>query len=132
VIPPAHLPCNRDEDDDLTSTYSDEDDSESIMTAQQQFRRGILVPLQPTLKAQLGAIAREYSLPSTGGMMLYLASSPTSPAVSGSGSPSTATQGLGPRITDHVWSLLWHRVLRSEREDSARSLLGTGSVLGSL
>lgn len=31
-----------------------------------------MIPLYPTLSLQLSAIAREYGLPSTGGMVLYL------------------------------------------------------------
>jgi hypothetical protein len=44
------------------------------------------------------AIAREYALPSTGGMVLYL-----------------LTDGPGPRITDEAWKMLWQRVLRADR-----------------
>jgi len=47
------------------------------------------------------AIAREYALPSTGGMVLYL-----------------LTDGPGPRITDEAWKMLWQRVLRADRESA--------------
>ena len=56
-------------------------------------RRGTLLPLYPTLGGQLYAIAREYGLPSVGGLSLYLVDD-------GSGTG-------GPRIGDATWSALW-------------------------
>ena len=55
--------------------------------------------VHPTLQSQMVAIAREYALPSTGGMILYL-----------------IADGPGPRITDEAWKMLWSRVRRADRE----------------
>ncbi|KAF8743223.1 hypothetical protein RHS02_02970, partial [Rhizoctonia solani] len=60
---------------------------------------GLLVPLFPTLFAQLTAIAKEFSLPSTTGLCLYL-HLPDAPET--------------PRITDDVWPLLWARHLHTD------------------
>ncbi|CAE6455445.1 unnamed protein product [Rhizoctonia solani] len=60
---------------------------------------GLLVPLFPTLFAQLAAIAKEFSLPSTTGLCLYLHLTDA---------PET------PRITDDVWPLLWSRHLHTD------------------
>ncbi|TFY53012.1 hypothetical protein EVJ58_g9687, partial [Rhodofomes roseus] len=56
--------------------------------------QGILMPLFPTMGGQLGAIAREFSFPSTAGLCLYL---------------HTNHNGISlyPRITDESWQLLW-------------------------
>lgn len=94
VIPPVHLPSNSPEDDDDPAYRA-------------QFLRGTLVPVHPTLQSQLVAIAREYALPNTGGMLLYL-----------------ITDGPGPRITDEAWKMLWYRVLRTDRESA-----GAGTAL---
>ncbi|PWN54050.1 hypothetical protein IE53DRAFT_49705 [Violaceomyces palustris] len=59
----------------------------------EHFRRGTLLPLYPTLGGQLYAIAREYGLPSVGGLSVYLVDD-------GEGN-------LGPRIGDSAWSALW-------------------------
>lgn len=56
-------------------------------------RRGILLPLYPTLGGQLYALAREYGLPSIGGISLYLLED-------GQG-------GGGPRVGDATWAALW-------------------------
>ncbi|KAG9104475.1 hypothetical protein FRC06_002131 [Ceratobasidium sp. 370] len=66
---------------------------------------GLLIPLFPTLFAQLTAIAKEFSLPSTTGLCLYL-HLPDAPAT--------------PRITDDAWPLLWSRHLHTD--DSALPL----------
>ncbi|CAE6408914.1 unnamed protein product [Rhizoctonia solani] len=60
---------------------------------------GLLVPLFPTLFAQLTAIAKEFNLPSTTGLCLYLHLQDA---------PET------PRITDDVWPLLWSRHLHTD------------------
>ena len=102
VVPPIFLPS--DEDDD----GSDPDGASTVSASsyRSQFRRGTLIPLYPTLSSQLGAIAREYNLPSTGGLVLYLVQS--------------SQDGVqdGPRITEEVWKLLWHKALQAERQDS--------------
>ncbi|CAE6413160.1 unnamed protein product [Rhizoctonia solani] len=60
---------------------------------------GLLIPLFPSLFAQLTAIAKEFSLPSTTGLCLYL-HLPDAPET--------------PRITDDVWPLLWSRHLHTD------------------
>ena len=65
-------------------------------------RRGTLLPLYPTLGGQLYAIAREYGLPSVGGISLYLMDD-------GSGND-------GPRIGDSTWAALWSGFFEEERD----------------
>ncbi|KAK0569615.1 hypothetical protein OC861_000795 [Tilletia horrida] len=68
-------------------------------------RRGTLVPLYPTLSGQLYAIARELSLPSVGGIALYLQDD-------GEGNP-------GPKVGDRSWSGLWKRHFDEEEAERA-------------
>ncbi|WFD25428.1 hypothetical protein MNAN1_000390 [Malassezia nana] len=68
-------------------------------------RRGTLLPLYPTLGGQLYAIAREYGLPSVGGISLYLVDD-------GSGNE-------GPRIGDSTWAALWSGFFEDEEHESA-------------
>lgn len=72
-----------------------------------QFRRGVLVPLYSTLQSQLSAIAREYALPSTVGMVLYLVTTMN----------ATHEEEPGPRISDDIWKHIWTRVLRVEKDE---------------
>ncbi|GJJ09940.1 hypothetical protein Clacol_004164 [Clathrus columnatus] len=104
IVPPPFLPSDDDDDPTLSSSPHGAS-SVSINSYRSQFRRGTLIPLYPTLRSQLGAIAREYSLPSTGGLVLYLS--------------QVAPDGTndGPRISDEVWKLLWYRALMSERQE---------------
>lgn len=69
-----------------------------------QFRRGVLVPVYSTLQSQLSAIAREYALPSTVGMVLYLVT-------------TLNEEEPGPRISDDIWRHIWTRVLRVEKDE---------------
>lgn len=81
-----------------------------------QFRRGILVPVHPTLQSQLWAIAREYALPSTAGLVLYLVDAnqrrelPSGPDVDDDIEP-------GPRLSEDIWKHIWTRVLKAEQRD---------------
>lgn len=68
-------------------------------------RRGTLLPLYPTLGGQLYAIAREYGLPSVGGISLYLVDD-------GNGNE-------GPRIGDSTWAALWSGFFEEEERESA-------------
>ncbi|KAG7452165.1 uncharacterized protein BT62DRAFT_1071336 [Guyanagaster necrorhizus] len=63
------------------------------------FRRGTLLPVHPTLQLQLAAIAREYALPSTAGVILYLFND---------------NEDAGPRISDDIWKHLWSRIWKAE------------------
>ncbi|THH33165.1 hypothetical protein EUX98_g1026 [Antrodiella citrinella] len=71
-----------------------------------------MVPVYPTLHSQLGAIAREYALPSTMGMVLYLVTSVNTPA---------ADDEPGPRISEDIWKHIWSRVLRTEKDELTSS-----------
>ena len=101
VLPPMCLmPADEDEDEEVQSPYS-----RSAPGYHGQFSRGVMVPLHPTLASQAGAIAREYGLPSSGGIVLYL--------VSGG--------EAGPRISDEAWKTLWHKSLRHDRDNKSLS-----------
>ncbi|KIY46297.1 hypothetical protein FISHEDRAFT_60427 [Fistulina hepatica ATCC 64428] len=72
-----------------------------------QFQRGILVPVYSTFQAQLAAIAKEYALPSSSGLVLYLASDGLSPHEEGE---------PGPRLSEETWRHIWTRVIQAEDE----------------
>ncbi|KAH9467125.1 hypothetical protein Pst134EB_002153 [Puccinia striiformis f. sp. tritici] len=75
------------------------------------FSRGILIPLYPTLAAQLTAIAREYGLPSTGGMLVYMIDA--SPNVG-----ELAKQMIGgPKISEAAWHILWSGIFEEEEAE---------------
>jgi hypothetical protein len=59
---------------------------------------GLLMPLFPSVYAQLTAIAKEWAFPSTVGLCLYM-------HITENGMAFT------PRILDDTWQLLWHHVL---------------------
>lgn len=100
VIPPSYLPHDTDASDasDLTPPPP------GASGYHTQFRRGTLVALQSTLHAQLVVIAREYALPSTAGMVLYLVGDSSQP---------------GPRLSEDMWRYIWSRVLNAERDEAA-------------
>ncbi|KAH7930479.1 hypothetical protein BV22DRAFT_1055080 [Leucogyrophana mollusca] len=119
VIPPIHLPHDSDTSDssELTPPPSNASGYHT------QFRRGTLVAVQPSLQAQLGAIAKEYALPSTLGLILYLVSAP-SQSRQPSPMPFQSTNDAvpdepGPRLSEDIWKHIWTRVLRAEREEAA-------------
>ncbi|PBK76868.1 hypothetical protein ARMSODRAFT_1012080 [Armillaria solidipes] len=91
VVPPLNLPHLN------TSLSSPPPPSASGYHT--HFRRGTLLPVHPTLQLQLTAIAREYALPSTAGVILYLVNDDEDP---------------GPRISDDIWKHLWSRVWKAE------------------
>jgi len=105
VVPPSHLPHDSD------SSTLPPPNAPGYHT---QFRRGTLVPVHPSLQGQLGAIAKEYALPSSVGLVLYLVTStPQSPGTQAAdhmGEP-------GPRLSEDIWKHLWTRVLRTEQRD---------------
>ncbi|KAI6048004.1 hypothetical protein EDC04DRAFT_2620939 [Pisolithus marmoratus] len=111
VIPPAYLPHDSDVGDS-SDLVPPPPGASGYHT---QFRRGILVSLQSTLQAQLILIAREYALPSTFGIVLYLVCSPPQDRQNGAadiGEP-------GPRLSEDMWKHIWARVLRAEREEAS-------------
>ncbi|KAF8529012.1 hypothetical protein BU17DRAFT_8332, partial [Hysterangium stoloniferum] len=59
-----------------------------------RFSNGILMPLFPTLYNQVMAIAREFNMPSTTGLCIYLQIQENSAM-------------LTPRISDETWQILW-------------------------
>ncbi|KAF9029990.1 hypothetical protein BDZ89DRAFT_1064958 [Hymenopellis radicata] len=73
------------------------------------FRRGTLLPVHATLQLQLAAIAREYALPSTSGLTLYL----------------VQDDDPGPRISEDIWRHLWARVWKVEFAPEAPQKLPT-------
>ncbi|SDA02263.1 BZ3500_MvSof-1268-A1-R1_Chr7-3g09598 [Microbotryum saponariae] len=119
VIPPDHIP--HDPPHPRTSQHC------SGYGPPQHFKRGTLVPLYPTLSSQLAAIAREYGLPSTGGIVIYLLS--TIDPFSVTATPLPGSAGLagadGPRIGEEAWSLLWSRLFE---EDGAGLSTGPGDT----
>ncbi|KAI8981156.1 hypothetical protein BD414DRAFT_91528 [Trametes punicea] len=131
VIPPAHLPHGSDNLHD-NGVLLPPPPSASGYHA--QFRRGILVPVYPTLQSQLAAIAKEYALPSTVGLVLYLINS--SPAAEASMRLGRMTDDHGdtpgPRLSEDIWRHIWVRVLKAERDEPPPSAvrskgLGFGS-----
>ncbi|KDQ14008.1 hypothetical protein BOTBODRAFT_33119 [Botryobasidium botryosum FD-172 SS1] len=102
VVPPAHLPSDAPNAPASASGYHT------------QFRRGTLIPLYSSLQGQLGAIAREYGLPSTGGMVVYL--------LDMKDGDEGVEDFIGPRISSEAWHMLWNRVINMDREETARVL----------
>ncbi|KAF5385269.1 hypothetical protein D9615_001154 [Tricholomella constricta] len=115
VIPPLHLPHENDNDTDMTPPPSNASGYHT------QFHRGTLVPMHSSLQSQLGAIAKEYALPSTAGLILYLVSSAKSPQARsptpGIGLQEHEMDEPGPRLSEDIWKHLWTRVLKTEQRD---------------
>lgn len=88
VVPPKHFP------------HESRKDPEAFAA----FRRGSLVPLHATLQAQIAAIAREFQLPTTCGIVLYLVNEQEH------GVSTRSALGKGPRISEEVWNWLWTKV----------------------
>ncbi|KAF9786929.1 hypothetical protein BJ322DRAFT_1121556, partial [Thelephora terrestris] len=88
-----------------------------------QYERGTLVPLHHSLQGQLTAIAKEYALPSTIGLILYLVSStPGLNSVNPTPNRDATLQeweneSQGPRISEVIWRHIWVRVLKVEGGD---------------
>ncbi|KAG9313986.1 hypothetical protein JVU11DRAFT_4762 [Chiua virens] len=132
IIPPMHI--NHEADSDSSELVPPPYTASGYHT---QFRRGTLVALQSTLQAQLVVIAREYALPSTMGIVLYLVSA--SPQNGDNSpmhypSPTFCDAGggePGPRLSEEIWKHIWSRVLRAERDEViALSRSGTPNPLG--
>jgi len=113
VVPPIHIPheSNSSEGSQLTPPPP------AASGYHTQFKRGTLVPLLPTLHSQLWAIAKEYALPSTAGMVLYLVSS--APSLNPE-TTLTVPDEPGPRLSEDIWKHLWTRVTRFENETYSR------------
>jgi hypothetical protein len=134
VIPPLHLPHETDATDEYDYTPL----PHTASGYHTHFRRGTLVPVHSTLQSQLASIAKEYALPSTAGLVLYLVSSDPAPTSSENGTPVEYKQEEpGPRISEEIWRHIWTRVIKAERDDApARSVspltLGAGALGRSL
>jgi len=83
-----------------------------------RWRRGRLIPLQPTMGSMLLSIAREFGLPSTRGLGLYL-------VVAGSSSSSSSStvstdECAGPLISSGTWTTIFpqHTQASSSRSGS--------------
>lgn len=129
VVPPKDLAQAADE-----SEYTPLPSSASGYHS--QYERGTLVPLHQSLQGQLIAIAKEYALPSTIGLVLYLVSSTPGPNALNPTPTRDATlqewesEGPGPRISETIWRHIWIRVLKVGGEDlmSLSSRVGTPDV----
>ncbi|KAG9120256.1 hypothetical protein FRC07_004325, partial [Ceratobasidium sp. 392] len=103
-----------------------------------QFRRGTLIPLHASLSGQLSAVAKEYGLPSTNGMFVYLLSADFEPPETEDDEEYAALarrddRSMGPRIGEEAWKMLWASLLRADREEFMRSYNPNdgGSAMGS-
>ncbi|KAG8700360.1 hypothetical protein FRC08_004750, partial [Ceratobasidium sp. 394] len=105
-----------------------------------QFRRGTLVPLHASLSGQLSAVAKEYGLPSTNGIFVYLLSTDFEPPETEDDDEYAVQaqrddRSMGPRIGEEAWKMLWAALLRADREEFMRSYNpgdgGNGSAMGS-
>jgi hypothetical protein len=125
VVPPLHIPHESGASESFQLTPS----PSSASGYHSQFQRGTLVPLLPTLQGQLWAIAKEYALPSTAGMFLYLVSSAPSPSPdTASGTTSTTPDEPGPRLSEDIWKHLWTRVTKFETESYSRVITPNPTV----
>ncbi|CAE6469524.1 unnamed protein product [Rhizoctonia solani] len=89
-----------------------------------QFRRGTLVALHASLPGQLSAIAKEYGLPSTSGMCVYLLGADYEPPEEEDEDvpPQRGDErALGPRIGEEPWKMLWAALLKADRDEMMRS-----------
>lgn len=98
-----------------------------------QFRRGTLVALHASLPGQLNAIAKEYGLPSTSGMCVYLLSADYEPPEDDDDYPPQRDErSLGPRISEEAWKMLWSALLKADRDELLRTFNpNEGSVTSS-
>ncbi|KAF5369924.1 hypothetical protein D9758_001014 [Tetrapyrgos nigripes] len=78
---------------------------------QHRLGQGMLMPLFPTMYAQLSAIAREFNFPSTTGLCLYL-------HVTDNGVTST------PRISDDSWQLIWNHIFEASSPSTKIPVVG--------
>lgn len=100
----------------LLNLPSADNSSQDVKDRQKRWKRGKLLPLQPTIGSMLLSIAREYNLPSTSGIGLYLVHAPgTGIGSSNSSAASSSSFGgeeaVGPQITSQTWSSLFSTYL---------------------
>ncbi|RSH93524.1 hypothetical protein EHS25_007882 [Saitozyma podzolica] len=102
VVPPLSL---------LNLSASTAEDAEK---RSKRWRRGRLIPLQPTLGGMLLAIAREFGLPSTQGIDVYLAQTETPRSISSASSSASfgsVEEASGPLISAQTWTTLFSTYL---------------------
>lgn len=98
-----------------------------------RWRRGRLIPLQPTIGSMLLAIAREYGLPSTKGINLYVVhQSPQHQARSSGSSSSDFSDEPGPRISSSTWTSLFASQVASASASRTSTPTGSPHRLGTL
>ena len=68
-----------------------------------QFRRGVLMPLHSSLSYQKLLIAKEFHLPSTGGLEIFLINNDNYNDVN-----ENEDDEPGPKVNDHCWKFLWN------------------------
>lgn len=131
VFPPLSFPYDPDcpDDNDLPPPPS------TASGYHTQFRRGILVPVHSSFQSQLSAIAKEYALPSTAGLVLYLVTTSPSQRPSRLSPTNTISDEVveepGPRLSEDIWKHLWARVIQVEqREDNPPSRSVTPGLVG--
>ncbi|KAK8849487.1 hypothetical protein IAR55_004821 [Kwoniella newhampshirensis] len=108
---------------------SSSSDLEQSHQRERKWRRGRLLPLQPTLGSMLVCIAREYGLPSTVGLAVYLVLPSTTANGTNGGSTSASSamsdyssedgEPSGPRISSSAWSTLFSSHLMPNNNKAA-------------
>ncbi|KAF4573330.1 hypothetical protein EYR36_007841 [Pleurotus pulmonarius] len=124
VIPPLHLIHDFDISDETNQPPA------TASGYHTQFQRGTLVPVYPNLQLQLGAIAKEYALPSTMGLILYLVNTNVPQNSNGPVGLEDPGDELGPRLSEDIWKHLWVRVLKAEQRDELVPLSASPNPLG--
>ncbi|KXN88902.1 hypothetical protein AN958_06772 [Leucoagaricus sp. SymC.cos] len=120
VIPPLSFPY--DPEDELLPSPP------TASGYHTQFRRGVLIPVYSSFQTQLSAIAKEYALPSTVGLILYLINNSSHPSGLLPKSNQTVEEP-GPRLSDDVWRHIWGRIIQVEHRDDILSSQDTPGLL---
>ena len=100
-----------------------------------RWRRGRLIPLQPTIGSMLLAIAREYGLPSTKGINLYVVNHSQQQQHQGRSSGSSSSDFSdepGPRISSSTWTSLFASQVASASASRTSTPTGSPHRLGTL
>ena len=97
-----------------------------------RWRRGRLLPLQPTIGSMLLAIAREYGLPSTKGINLYIVQQTQRHERSSGSSSSDFSDEPGPRISSSTWTSLFASQVASASTSRTSTPTGSPHRLGTL
>ncbi|TYJ54698.1 hypothetical protein B9479_004637 [Cryptococcus floricola] len=85
---------------------------EQARKREKKWRRGTLMPLQPTLGGMLLCIAREYGLPSTTGLNVYLVLPQSAPfSQRSTGGDDSDEEPDGPRVSSQTWTTLFSSYL---------------------